>query len=175
MCRGASKNGKPALDRQPESCPSEATFEAPKRGPNLCCIQSSRDKPWAGGGDVLTGKRFTLKRCNGWADGIPNSEFRIPNSPGRHRLPARERFVGERPACGRLFIPHNADICEGLELGDEFVTREGVDWWLGKIRHRPETERLVHSQLTRSTGRADLLPHPRSANRGQAEGGVPHR
>jgi len=40
-------------------------------------------------------------------------------SPRRHRLPAGERIMGEFPAGGGLGVTDDAEVCQGLELGDE--------------------------------------------------------
>ena len=63
-------------------------------------------------------------------------------SPLRHRLPARERPDLELPAGGGLLVADDAEVGEGLELGDDFALRKDV----GRVfaartsRHEPEFE-----------------------------------
>jgi len=62
-----------------------------------------------------------------------HSEFRIPNSefesPCRHCLPPRKGVVGQLPACGRILVADHTEVCQGLELGDQLLAREGVQRW----------------------------------------------
>ncbi len=61
-------------------------------------------------------------------------------SPRRHRLPARERPDLELPAGGGAIVPDDADVGEGLELGDQFIARQGVERGLGEVGHGPEAD-----------------------------------
>ena len=48
-------------------------------------------------------------------------------SPSGHRLPPRERPDLELPAGGGVRVPDDAEVGEGLELGDELVARQSVE------------------------------------------------
>ena len=51
--------------------------------------------------------------------------------------------MGEFPAGRRFLVADDADIGEGFQLGDELLTRQGVERWLRQIGHGPEADRIV--------------------------------
>ena len=53
--------------------------------------------------------------------------------PRRHLLPARERTDLDLPAGVRLFVSDDAEVGEGLELGDELFVRQGAEGRLGEV------------------------------------------
>ena len=53
--------------------------------------------------------------------------------------------MGQGPAGGGFGVADDAEVGEGLELGDELVVRQGVERRRGEIRHGPEADGTVVS------------------------------
>ena len=55
--------------------------------------------------------------------------------------------MGELPAGGGLLVADDAEVGEGLELGDELVVGQRVERGFGEVGNRPETDcRIVSAK-----------------------------
>ena len=63
----------------------------------------------------------------------------------------------ELPAGGGVLVPDDAEVGEGLELGDEFLARQGVERGLGEVGHGPEANGRFVGACSGSAQEAEKL------------------